>query len=80
MELDGGEMDRIVYDIVRECSHLAPTRDEIAQHVLDHLRHHMSQYILPSIQRLVDREQIIEDRDVSRGRPYRYWLPQQQRL
>ncbi len=76
MELDGDELDRIVYKTIQDCSHLALTREEIAQHVLDHIKHHVLQYILPSIERLVETKQVIEDRDVSRGRPYVYYLPQ----
>ena len=73
MVLDGNELDRIVYDVVQDCSRVRPTREEIAQHVLDHIKMHISDYVVPSIERLVREKRNIEDRDTSRGRPYIYW-------
>ena len=72
MVLDGNELDRIVYDAIRNRSSSALTREEIAQLVLDHIKLHISEYIMPSIERLRGKDQIIEDRDDSRGRPYTY--------
>ena len=78
MELNADAMDTLVYEIVRDCQGLNPPlgREEIYQNVLDHLKEHIAQYVLPSLQKLVENGAIIEDRDVSRGRPYRYWIPQ----
>jgi hypothetical protein len=60
-------MDWIVYNAIRSCSPLTPTREEIAQLALDHIKPHISEYIVPSIERLVKEKRIIEDSDA--GRP-----------
>ena len=73
-ELDATEMDNIVHSVVRECDYI--TREDLAIQVVDHIRNHISQYILPPIRRLVSQKRIIEDQDASRGRPYIYYVPQ----
>jgi hypothetical protein len=72
MVLDAHEMDWIAYNPIRSCSPLTPTREEIAQLALDHIKLHISEYITPSIERLVKEKRIIEDSDASRERPYVY--------
>jgi hypothetical protein len=72
MVLDVHEMDWIVYSAIRSCGPMTPTREEIAQLALDHIKLHISEYIMPSIERLVKERRIIEDSDGSRGRPYVY--------
>lgn len=72
MVLDAHELDWIVYNAIRSCSPLSPTREEIAQLALDHINLHISEYITPSIERLVKEKRIIEDSDADRGRPYIY--------
>jgi hypothetical protein len=72
MVLDTHEMDWIVYSAIRSCSPLTPTREEIAQLALDHIKLNISEYITPSIERLVKEKRIIEDGDAGRGRPYVY--------
>ena len=81
MVLDAHELDWIVYNAIRNCSPLTPTREEIAQLALDHITLHISEYITPSIERLVKEKRIIEDSDASRGRPYVYCIsPLKRRL
>ena len=80
MELDRDELDRIVYDAVFECGQLNPTREEIAQYVLDHIKDHISQYVQPSIDRLLLAKRIDDDRDSSRGRPYTYRILPMRRI
>jgi hypothetical protein len=77
MVLDRAELDRIVYDAISDLSSLKPPPncEEIAASVLDHIKQHILEYVMPSIERLVANEQVIEDRDDSRGRPYVYYLP-----
>jgi hypothetical protein len=77
MELNAEELDNLVYEVIRDCRGLNPPlgRDEIFEHVSEYLKKHIAKYVLPSLQRLADKEMIIEERDVSRGHPYRYWIP-----
>jgi hypothetical protein len=72
MVLDAHEMDWIVYNAIRTCGPLTPTREEIEQLALDHIKLNISEYIMPAIVRLVKEKRIIEDSDDSRGRPYVY--------
>jgi hypothetical protein len=72
MVLDAHELDWIVYNAIRSCGPLTPTREEIAQLALDHIKLHISEYITPSIERLVKEKRIIEDSDASRGHRYVY--------
>lgn len=72
MVLDAHELDWIVYNAIRSCSPLTPTREEIAQLALDHIKLHISEYIVPSIERLVKEKRIIENSDASKARPYVY--------
>jgi hypothetical protein len=80
MVLDPHEMDWIVYNAIRGCSPLTPTREEIAQLALDHIKLHISEYITPSIERLVKEKRVIEDSDASRGRPIYSISPFKRRL
>jgi hypothetical protein len=79
MVLDRAELDRIVYDVIRDWDALRLTREQIADHVLDrmldHIKLHILEYVSPSIDRLLANERVIEDRDSSRGRPDIYHLP-----
>ncbi len=75
MELSPNRLDTLVLDIIRENSPQHPTREEISQLALDHIKSNISQYIQPSIDRLVRSGQIEDDRDCSRGRPYTYSVP-----
>jgi hypothetical protein len=81
MDLTADEMDKLVYEIVsgyegvRDERKPPLMRDEIYESVLGHLTQNIAQYVLPSLQRLAENGAIVEDRDVSRGRPYRYWMP-----
>lgn len=83
MELNAETMDRLVFEIVRDTTGKGLKhpldREEINQFVLDHITANLSNYVLPSINRLVSNGAIIEDRDDGNihhnGRPYRYWLP-----
>lgn len=81
MELNADAIDTLVYEIVRDWEAVrgdcrSPLgREEICQSVLEHLKKHIAQYVLLSLQRLAEKGAIIEDRDVNQGRPYRYWLP-----
>jgi len=77
MELCGDELDRIVVEIIREhdASDLRPTREEIAQLVLDYIRPRIRDYVIPSLDRLFLAGVIDEDRDSTRGRPCIYAIP-----
>jgi hypothetical protein len=77
MELCGDELDRIVYDILREhdAAGLTVSREEIAQLVLDYISPRIAQYVIPSLNRLFIAGRIDEDRDSTRGRPYIYFIP-----
>jgi hypothetical protein len=77
MELCGDELDRIVYEIVREAdaSGTAVTREQVAQLVLDYVSPRIVEYVVPSLERLFLAGMIDEDRDSTRGRPYIYYLP-----
>ena len=72
-------MDDLIFGIVRDLDgngfSYTATRQSISNLVLDHFRDHISDYVLPSIQRLVQSGRIVEDRDDTPGRPYRYFLP-----
>jgi hypothetical protein len=76
MELCGDELDRIVYDIVREhdATGMTVSRDEIAQLVLDYISPRIADYVIPSLDRLLIAGRIDEDRDSTRGRPYIYFI------
>lgn len=77
MELCGAELDRIVLDIVREHAGMRITRQEIAEAVLDYIRPRIMGYVQPSIDRLSLSDEIDEDRDSKRGRPYIYDVPEE---
>lgn len=81
MELDRDELDRIVFEAVRDCGPMHhPTREEIGELVLDHIRSHISQYVQPSIDRLLQAKRIDDDRDCTRGRPYTYRILPMRRI
>jgi hypothetical protein len=79
LELNSDAIDALVYEIIHGFEvagndRMPPLgREEIYQAVLAHMKENIAQYVLPSLQRL-DQKGVI-NRDVSRGRPYRYWLP-----
>jgi hypothetical protein len=81
MELDQSSIDNLIFGIVRDLDghgfSKTATRQDINELVLNHFRDHISDYVLPAIQRLVQSERIVEDRDTSQGRPYRYYLPRE---
>lgn len=49
MELDAAGIDKLVFEIVRDCGRLVPPpgREDIFQHFLDHLRDHVAALCAP---------------------------------
>jgi hypothetical protein len=67
-------LDRVVLEIVREhhAAGMRPTREEIAQLVLDYLSSRVIRDVAHSLDRLLVAGLIDLDRDSSRGRPFVY--------
>ena len=74
MELNADELDRIIFEIIREhnAGGLRPTREEIAHLVLNYISSHIDANVIASLDRLIHAGKIDEDRGATRGRPYNY--------
>ena len=74
MELAGDEFDRLVLKIIREHAYAGfhPTRDDIAQAALDHIRSRIGTDVQRSISRLSASGEIAEERDSIGARPHTY--------
>jgi hypothetical protein len=73
------DLDQLIFEIIRDLDQhgfsKTATRQDINDLVLDHLKDRISSYVQPAIERLVNAGRIVEDRDSTQGRPYRYYLP-----
>lgn len=71
MKLDSDELDKLICDVVPMHPMFA-TREDIVESVASHVRAHLETQVLASLNRLIGRNLIEDDRDCSRGRPYTY--------
>lgn len=71
-------MENIVFDILQDCRSVTPPldRNEISQHVLGHLAPEIHKWVCATLEKLVEKGLVTDDREASQGRPVRYWLSQ----
>ena len=77
MLFDQNELDNLVYDILADCREVDPPldRNEISQHVIDHLSDHMHKFVWAALERLVREGRVVDDRAEGRSAGFRYSLP-----
>ena len=77
MVLSGGEMDRIVFEVLLDCVSVNPPLDrtEVAQHVVDHVSEDIRKEVYASLARMVENGQILRFSGAEDGQPSRYRVP-----
>jgi ribosomal protein S18 acetylase RimI-like enzyme len=77
MVLSGGDMDRIVYDVLVDCLSVHPPLDrtEVAQHVVDHVSEEIRKEVYASLERMVENGEILRFPGAADAQPYRYRVP-----
>jgi hypothetical protein len=70
------ELDAIVYDILLDCRSVTPPleRNEIVQHVVNHLAPQIHKQVCAALTRLISRGLVCDDSGSAEVRPARYRL------